>query len=91
MGTIDETNSVLTINEIAAILRCSRTHIANLLGGRVPGVAPLVHLTLGRRKVVRRSTFDVWVESSEGFAFNVPPRRTEAARSVSRAQRDRGE
>jgi hypothetical protein len=62
---MDEIGSVLTIKEIAVILRCSRTHVTNLLGGRVAGVKPLVHLSIGRRKIVRRQSFDQWLNANE--------------------------
>jgi hypothetical protein len=68
MGAIDETEGLLTIHEMAGVLRCSRTHVANLLRGKVAGAIPLVHLTIGRRKVVRRVTFESWVRATESRA-----------------------
>ncbi len=62
---MEKIESVLTIKEIAEILRCSKTHVANLLSGRVSGAIPLMHLNIGRRKVVRRVCFDRWLGSSE--------------------------
>ena len=32
---MEKIESVLTIKKIAEVLRCSKTHVANLLGGRV--------------------------------------------------------
>ena len=47
-------NHILTIKEVAAILRCSKTHVSHVLAGKVPGTPKLFHIALGRRKLVRR-------------------------------------
>jgi excisionase family DNA binding protein len=54
--------NVLTVKEVAAILRCSKAHVHNALHGKVP---KLTHLTAGRRKLVRRDWLDQWVESNK--------------------------
>jgi excisionase family DNA binding protein len=56
---------VLTLSEIARILRCSKTHISNVLNGKVPGVPRIAHVAMGRRKLVRREWLDQWMESSK--------------------------
>ncbi len=56
---------VLTLSEIARILRCSKTHISNVLNGKVPGVPRLAHVAMGRRKLVLREWLDQWMESSK--------------------------
>ncbi|MBL8209221.1 MAG: helix-turn-helix domain-containing protein [Bryobacterales bacterium] len=61
---MENTQSILTIKEVAAILRVSKAHIHNVLGGKVPGVPKLSHLTLGRRKLIRREWLDQWMETS---------------------------
>ena len=58
MRETENTTALLTIREIATILQCSKTHAARLLDGRVRGADPISHIRLGRRKVVRRLTFD---------------------------------
>jgi hypothetical protein len=65
MRETESTTTLLTIRDIATILHCSKTHAAKLLDGRVRGAAPLSHIRLGRRKVVRRLTFDRWLQASE--------------------------
>ena len=57
-------NQVLTIDEVAAILRCSKTHVSHMLNGRIPGIPRLTHLAMGRRKLVRREWLDQWMEAS---------------------------
>jgi transcriptional regulator with XRE-family HTH domain len=54
---------VLTLKEVAVLLRCSKTHVSNLLNGRVPGVPTLTHIAMGRRKVVRREWLDTWMDA----------------------------
>jgi hypothetical protein len=53
---------ILTINEVASILRCSKTHVSNALAGRVPGIPRLTHLAMGRRKLVRREWLARWMD-----------------------------
>ena len=55
----------LTIAETAAILRCSKAHVSRLIAGKVSGVAPLPYVPLGRRKLIRRSVLERWMESAE--------------------------
>ena len=43
---------------IADILRCSKAHVHNAIHGKVHGLPKLTHLTMGRRKLVRRD----WLE-----------------------------
>jgi len=52
--------SVMTIPEVAAELRCSRSHVYKLLEGRVPDVSPIPHICLGRKKLVRREALERW-------------------------------
>ena len=54
---------VLTINELAEILRCSRNHVSNVMNGKVSGVPVLPHFVMGRRKLVRREWLIEWLQS----------------------------
>ena len=56
---------VLTIKESAAILRCSKAHVQNLLAGKVPGALPLPFIPVGRRKLIRRESLMRWLEKAE--------------------------
>ena len=56
---------ILTINDVAAILRCSKTHVSHVLAGKVPGLPKLTHIALGRRKLVRREWLDQWMEANK--------------------------
>ena len=60
---MENTSNILTIKEVAEILRCSKGHVQNVLVGRVRGVPKLAHLRMGRRKVVRKEWLDQWMEA----------------------------
>jgi excisionase family DNA binding protein len=62
---MENNRDILTIKDVAQILRCSKAHIANVLHGRIPGVPQLTHLNLGRRKLVRREWLDEWLEANK--------------------------
>jgi excisionase family DNA binding protein len=61
----DDPKDVLTIEEIAKRLRCSKTHVCNLLRGEVEGVPRLTHVAMGRRKVVRHEWLTDWMEANK--------------------------
>jgi len=61
----DVIDSVLTIDEVARDLRCSKAHVHNIINGKVLGITPLPVLCLGRRRLVRRSTLEAWKRKNE--------------------------
>jgi excisionase family DNA binding protein len=64
-SSIDVIDSVLTIDEVARDLRCSKAHVHNIINGKVLGITPLPVLCLGRRRLVRRSTLEAWKRKNE--------------------------
>jgi len=56
---------ILTLPEVARLLRCSKAHLSNLLNGRVAGARPLPHVSVGRRKLIRRDSLQHWLEDTE--------------------------
>lgn len=58
-------DEVLTVSEVAADLRCSKAHIYNMINGKVAGVTPLPAITMGRRRLVRRSSLEDWKDANE--------------------------
>lgn len=58
-------NGVLTVSEVATELRCSKAHVHNLINGKVTGVPPLPSLFLGRRRLVRRESLQLWIARNE--------------------------
>jgi excisionase family DNA binding protein len=60
----------LTVQEVAADLRCSAAHVYKLIKGTVADVAPLAAIRLGRRRLVRRSALECWKSQNETTADN---------------------
>jgi excisionase family DNA binding protein len=58
-------DDVMTISEVACELRCSKAHVYNAINGKVNGVGRLPVITMGRRRLVRRSSLEWWKESNE--------------------------
>lgn len=58
-------NDVLTIDDVARILRCSKAHVCSVLNGHIPNVPKLMHLAMGRRKLIRREWLEAWLEASK--------------------------
>lgn len=56
---------IVTVAEVASLLRCSKAHVHNLIAGRVRGLTPLPAVALGRRRVIRRQALELWLEESE--------------------------
>lgn len=65
MEAITSLNDILTVKDVASILRCSKAHVCNVLNGKVPGVPPLTHFPMGRRKLIRREWLEAWLEASK--------------------------
>jgi excisionase family DNA binding protein len=65
---MESATRILTISEVAQVLRCSKAHVHKALTGRIAGVPQLAHLSLGRRKLVPRDWFDQWLEESRAKA-----------------------
>lgn len=59
-------DTILTAVEVAAELRCSKAQVYRLLNGAVKDVPKLPYISLGRKKVVRRSTLEDWKQHNEG-------------------------
>jgi excisionase family DNA binding protein len=60
-----ERKEILTIREVAQVLRCSTTHVSNVINGRIEGVPKLTHLAMGRRKLIRRAWLEQWMEANK--------------------------
>ena len=78
---MNETSEILSITEVALNLRCSKAHVYNAVRGRVPGVSALPAITMGRRKLVRRSSLEQWKRVNERAASDAmidPSRKNHA-------------
>ena len=59
---------LLTLSEVAELLHCSKAHICKAVAGRVAGCQPIPAVSLGRRKLVRRSSLLAWIAENEHAA-----------------------
>ena len=59
-------HEILTAKEMAEELRCSKAQVYRLLDGDVKDVPKLPYISLGRKKLVRRSTLEDWKRVNEG-------------------------
>lgn len=65
---MDGIDSIMTVAEVAALLRCSKAHVYKVIAGRVLGVSPLPFIAVGRRRLVRRNTLEEWKRANERSA-----------------------
>ena len=77
----DQSDPILTIAEVSRELRCSKAHVSGLIRGEIRGVPQLPVLSLGRRKLVRRSSLEKWKSAAEAATNDgmlLPSPRTDA-------------
>ena len=55
-----DADPVLTAEEVAEDIRCSKSQAYRVMRGEVKGVTRLPSLSLGRKKVVLRSVLEAW-------------------------------
>lgn len=58
-------DEILTAAEVASELRCSKAHVYNAIAGKIGGVSALPAISMGRRKLVRRSALERWKRTNE--------------------------
>ena len=63
-------DEILTVAEVAAELRCSKAHVHHAINGKLAGVTPLPAISMGRRKLVRRSALERWKRANERSALD---------------------
>jgi len=76
---MESVTRILTISEVAQVLRCSKAHVHKALIGRIAGVPQLAHLSLGRRKLIPRDWFDQWLEENRAKTGDHMPGDVEGA------------
>jgi excisionase family DNA binding protein len=52
---------ILTLEEVATVLRSSKAHISKLARGKIPGVPALPVVRLGRRVIIKRDALFEWL------------------------------
>jgi len=60
-----DSNEVLTVADVARVLRCSKAHVCKIINGHVKGTEPIPAIAFGRRKVVRRESLLCWMSNRE--------------------------
>ena len=56
---------VLNVRDVALELRCSVTHVYNVINGKVKNVSRLPAIPMGRRKLIQRDSLEEWKKSNE--------------------------
>jgi excisionase family DNA binding protein len=64
---------ILTTEEVARELRCSKAHVSKAIAGRLANVSPLPAIPMGRRKLVRRPALLQWLEENEARSGILAP------------------
>jgi hypothetical protein len=62
---MDALNEVLTVADVARVLRCSKAHVCKIINGQVKGAVPIPTIAVGRRRVVRRQSLLRWMSDNE--------------------------
>lgn len=62
---ITNRDEILTAAEVATELRCSKAHVYKAIAGKIDGVSSLPAISMGRRKLVRRSALEQWKKLNE--------------------------
>ena len=61
----DSAAEILTLSEAAKFLRISRSHLLNILKGKVSGVPVLPYIRVGRKLLFRRAALQQWLREAE--------------------------
>jgi hypothetical protein len=77
---MEDANEILTIADVAQVLRCSKAHVCKIINGQVKGTAPIPAIVVGRRKIVRRQSLLRWMSDSEQGARMASSLEVEAGR-----------
>jgi excisionase family DNA binding protein len=56
---------VLTVTDVARILRCSKAHVCKIINRQVRGTPPIPAIAFGRRRIVRREALLRWMTERE--------------------------
>ena len=78
--SVEELPEMLTIPEVAQMLRCSKAHVCKIINGQVLGMLKLPVIGLGRRKLVRRATLLQWLSETERGATMTSSLEVDAGR-----------
>ena len=63
-------SKVLNLAEAAALMRCSRAHLSNVINGKIRGIPRLPAVRIGRRVLFRRESLEVWLQQVESSDYS---------------------
>jgi hypothetical protein len=69
-----ETQQILDVKGAAEYLQCSKSHLSNILAGKVPNVPPIPHVSAGRRKLIRLEALLEWFKTQETASQKMVPK-----------------
>ena len=73
---------LLTLDDVAAILHCSKAHVANIVAGKVWDCPAIPAVRLGRRRLVRRASLEAWIAANDRIADKISPSPERVRRSA---------
>ena len=62
---------ILTLAEVAEILRCSKAHVCNVINRKVSDLPPMPVVRIGRRVLIRNESLNEWMRAVEGQSGGV--------------------
>lgn len=69
-----EQQVIFDIQAAANYLTCSKSHVSNILNGKVANVPPIPHVSAGRKKLIRRAAIDEWIKAQESASLEETPK-----------------
>ena len=64
-------HEIFDVQKAAEYLSCSKSHLSNILNGKVANVPPIPHVPAGRKKLIRRAAIDEWIKAQEATSVEV--------------------
>jgi hypothetical protein len=58
-------SEILSVAEVAFVLRCSKAHVCKPTRGKLSGVTPLPAISMGRRRLIRRRSLESWLAQND--------------------------
>lgn len=58
-------SEILSVADVAKILRCSKAHVCKAIGGKVVSVTPFPAISMGRRKLARRQSIEALLAQND--------------------------
>jgi hypothetical protein len=66
-----EPGDILDVSEAATVLHCCKSHVSNILNGKVPNVPPIPHVRAGRKRLIRYGALVDWFKAQEAASVEM--------------------